>query len=112
MSQARAISKPPPKAAPSIAAIVGIGRLPLNRKKKQIYKKVSKDTKTWSASLKKYLRGLGILSYVHIKPRKPDNCMSLANTKLVLNRGKTQVSSCQGTEQMLQRINFDLLGHS
>lgn len=33
MSQARAISKPPPKAAPSIAAIVGVGRLPLKEKK-------------------------------------------------------------------------------
>lgn len=31
MSQARAISKPPPKAAPSIAAIVGTGRLPMKR---------------------------------------------------------------------------------
>lgn len=30
MSQARAISKPPPKAAPSIAAMVGTGRLPEN----------------------------------------------------------------------------------
>lgn len=29
MSQARAISKPPPNAAPSIAAITGIGRLPV-----------------------------------------------------------------------------------
>lgn len=32
MSQARAISKPPPKAAPSIAAIVGVGRFPLKEK--------------------------------------------------------------------------------
>ena len=28
MSQARAISRPPPKAAPSMAAMVGTGRLP------------------------------------------------------------------------------------
>lgn len=32
MSQARAISKPPPKAAPSIAAIVGTGKLPVKEK--------------------------------------------------------------------------------
>lgn len=35
MSQARAISRPPPKAAPSIAAIVGIGRFPEKKTKKQ-----------------------------------------------------------------------------
>lgn len=33
MSQARAISSPPPNAAPSIAAIVGMGRLPKPRRK-------------------------------------------------------------------------------
>ena len=33
MSQDRAISKPPPNAAPSIAAMVGIGRLPTREKK-------------------------------------------------------------------------------
>lgn len=33
MSQERAISKPPPKAAPSIAAIVGTGRLPVKEKR-------------------------------------------------------------------------------
>lgn len=35
MSQARAISKPPPNAAPSIAAMVGTGRLPTVQTKQQ-----------------------------------------------------------------------------
>lgn len=49
MSQARAISKPPPKATPSIAAIVGTGRLPVKQKTTwSKLRQIKYITYTWS----------------------------------------------------------------